>query len=230
VSDHAKVSRLPSVEPSTYDEKSHTIDWVLNDGEVDRQGEIVVPGGGKMAPHVNLVDHHLSQPSVDSILGVVVKDSYRLRYKSGVATLRFDQNNPRAFMSEGMVRDGIIGNGSIRFEPLGWFGPGDRKESTRKVGDPSPFGGRGFIWSRWQLLEFSLVGVPANEGALSRMAKAYGLDPERMGFEERDRPEQLVLRYADPDEIDFLEQVAENMKDGLPELRSLTVTLEDLFA
>lgn len=224
-----KVSKLPSIEPSTYNPDSHTIDWVLNDGEVDRQGEIVVPSGGTMAPHVNLVDHHLMAPSVDSILGVVEPGSYRQRYKAGIATLRFDQNNPRAVMSEGMARDGIIGNGSIRFDPQGWIAPGEKKEMRRKRGEDAPWGGRGFIWSRWELLEFSLVGVPANAGALSRMAKAYGLDPERMGFDERDRPEQLVLQYADPDEIDFLEQVAEHMKDGFPELRGTELTLEEMF-
>jgi len=173
-----KVSKLPGMEPSTYNADNHTIDWVLNDGEVDRQGEIVVPSGGRMAPHVNLVDHHLSgNPSVAGILGVVMNDSYRVRYKAGVATNQFDQNNPLAVMAEGMSRDGILGNGSIRFDPLGWVAPGEKKEMRRKRGEDAPWGGRGFIWSSWELLEFSLVGVPANAGALSRMAKAYGLDP-----------------------------------------------------
>jgi hypothetical protein len=220
-------SKLPTFEPSSYDAETHEIDWVLNSGEWDRDGERINPAGLRMADHVNVVDHHMiGQPSVTRIYGVVVPGSYKTHYKAGVARLRFDTNNPDAVMVEGMVRDGIIRNGSIRFDPFEWTE--GKKKFSRKRGEGLPWGSMpGRVWTKSEGLEFSMVGVPSNAGAVSRIMKAYGIDSDRLNLDEDDRPDELVISSIEgPDTLD---EIAKRVAERLGIKFERVVSLEELM-
>ena len=166
------------------DEAFVRVEWVLSSSSVDRDGDFFDPKGLTLAPHVNVVDTHgMGNPGINSILGVVEQGSLRVKGKNATGVLRIGGTNPNAQIAKGMIEDGILGNGSIRFDPFHYIETvenmeGDKieREVRRKRGDPRryAFGPRNI--KEAEVLEFSLLAVPSNPDSRERMAKAYGVD------------------------------------------------------
>lgn len=174
------------------DEAFVRVEWVLSSTSKDRDGDWFHPKGLTLAPHVNVVDFHGlgSNAGIRSILGVVEPGSLKVRGEQSVGVLRVGGSNPDAQIAKGMILDGILGNGSIRFDPFHYVervenveGDTIEREVRRKRGDPRryAFGPREI--KEAEILEFSLLAVPSNADARQRMAKAYGVDLDPLALE-----------------------------------------------
>jgi len=121
----------------------------------DRMGEIVVASGGDFKNFLGnpmaLLNHDPDQ-IIGKWSGIMVRD------KEVVGTLNFPEPgiSQRADEVRGLVKAGIISAISIGFIPLAW----------------EPIKGSGALkFTRWELLEASLVAVPALPQALISQRK-----------------------------------------------------------
>lgn len=130
----------------------HELDFVASDETLDRYEEVVKLDGWELknyrANPVVLDSHNYW--SVASILG----NSTRLDITEGKLTnrVRFAMDNPLGAIAYKMAKAGFIKSESVGFIPLEW---------TNGVGQNEPR--RTYL--KQELLEISLVSVPANPGA-----------------------------------------------------------------
>ena len=123
---------------------------VASDGSVDRMGDILEPSGAELDDFrrnpVVLAQHDVNQP-------VARCKSIKAEADKITALIEF----PAAGVSEladeycRLYKSGILNAVSVGFLPLDW--------------KPLPHSG-GRRYTRWELLELSLVSVPANANAL----------------------------------------------------------------
>lgn len=107
-------------------------------------------------------------PKIENQLGkVIAKEVTSIKRgegEDGEATdvdVKFSKVNPFAVMAEGMVREGILGDTSIGFIP--------KKDHALTVGDEVIK-----VFDEIELLEISLVPVPANPEAQSLVRSMFG--------------------------------------------------------
>jgi phage head maturation protease len=133
----------------------------MNSGETDRRGERLIGSGGRLAKHVPLIDHHMSVSFLKQ-LGRVLET--HVDGDSLVGLVRFSQANPDGPILERMVAEGTVASASVGFEPFAWEDGGET--STRERGQPMPYPKIDRIYTDWEIVELSVVGVPSNDGAL----------------------------------------------------------------
>jgi HK97 family phage prohead protease len=137
-----------------------TVRFVLSDGTVDRMGDTVAVGGWNLTAYrsnpVVLFAHDSSSPPVGRARRVWT-DGTRL-----LADVEFAPPETYAFADTiyKLVKGGFLKSGSVGFLPV------DYEFSERPTG--------GIDYKRQELLEFSIVPVPANSNALIE-AQAKGL-------------------------------------------------------
>lgn len=90
-----------------------------------------------------LFGHDSDKPAI----GIV--ESFRLENGQGIATVRFDTNNPLAQMLQGQVNDGIQKNVSVGYQVSEWF-------ELPTVDAPA------YVATKYEIFEVSLVPVPAD--------------------------------------------------------------------
>lgn len=163
----ATVSRLAGVDvsarlaPASYDEASRTVDAVFSTGaRVRRWGVIeelaVTPEAidlSRVASNaVRLLDSH-NASSMDSVLGAVT--AARIENGQLVGSIRF-ADNERGRAAEALVRAGDLTGISVGYRVTHWVLAGLESDVE--------------IWraDRWELLEVSLVAVPADPAAMVR--------------------------------------------------------------
>ncbi len=128
---------------------------VATTGVIDRQGDIVDPLGVQLDNYkpnnVVLAGHDPSQPIGNAWPSIV---NGRLE-----ATVRFAPAGVSAKADEfcGLYKSGVMKAVSIGFQPI----------------ESEPLAGGGRRFTKWELLEISLVAVPANSEALV-IARGYG--------------------------------------------------------
>jgi HK97 family phage prohead protease len=139
------------------------LDFIGSDGRVDRYNEVIEPGGWQLENFRRnpvIPDCH-NYDSVARILGRA--ESVELRRVDGRTVLhnrvRFALDNPLGAMAFKMARAGFIPAQSVGFIPLEWTNGAGRDEPER-------------TYSKCELLEISLVVVPANPGAVQMAHKS----------------------------------------------------------
>lgn len=155
------VTRFAQLQPSSYSSERRTVEAVLSTGaRVSRWGIIEELAIGPDAVdltrvslgQVRILDHHNAY-SRDAILGVLTD----ARFENGmlVGTLRFGETD-EARAAEGMVQRGELTGISVGYQVRTW--------TLSSVEDNTE------IWraDRWELLEVSLVSVPADPRASVR--------------------------------------------------------------
>jgi HK97 family phage prohead protease len=166
----ASVLRAGGADPSSL------VQFVLSDGSVDRMGDRIDPTGWNLTAYrknpVVLWAHDSAAPPIGR-MRTVVSDGTRLIGEVEFATAEV---YPFAATICRMVQAGYLNAGSVGFAPLEY--------SLAK--DPErPFG---IDFKRQELLEFSIVPVPANKNALA-LAGAKGVlgsrDAELIGQADR---------------------------------------------
>lgn len=159
--------------------EARTVSHVITAKVTDRDGDVVVPRGGRFDDYLKnpvVFFNHRSfmDPPVGKCLSLDVSDN------EVVATTKFaglDQAHPMAETIFRLLRDGYMRGWSMGFmvDTVG----------TQKVLEDQA--GRSIL--EWTLLEYSAVGIPANPDALTRMLKRLGL-PE--GATEKDLYEAVT--------------------------------------
>lgn len=150
----------------TVAEEPDCLDFIGSDGRVDRYNEVIEPAGWQLENFRRnpvIPDCH-NYDSVARILGRA--ESVELRTVSGRTVLhnrvRFAMDNPLGAMAFKMARAGFIPAQSVGFIPLEWTNGEGRNEPER-------------TYSKCELLEISLVVVPANPGAVQMAHKSGAL-------------------------------------------------------
>lgn len=166
------------------EDDEHCLDFIGSDGRVDRYNEVIDQKGWQLEnfrANPVIPDCHW-YGSIASILGraiaVEVKDG-ALRNR-----VQFAMDNPLGAMAYKMAKGGFIKSQSVGFIPLEW---------TNGVGKDQPER----TYTKAELLEISLVVVPANPGATIGLALKSG------AIERRD------LRAL----ADFLKQFCSDTED-----------------
>ena len=125
-------------------------------------------GGAFLWGHDSFKGMFGGAPKIENQLGKVIAKEVtaikRGKDEDGEATdvdVKFSKVNPFAVMAEGMVREGILGDTSIGFIP--------KKDHALTVGDEVIK-----VFDEIELLEISLVPVPANPEAQSLVRSMFG--------------------------------------------------------
>ncbi|WP_316234652.1 HK97 family phage prohead protease [Bradyrhizobium sp. SZCCHNR1020] len=160
------------------DGESRSVSFVFSDGSVDRYGDTINPRGWVLdafnANPIALFGHDTS--SVENVIGRA--SNVRVEGDRLIGDIEFMSGdvNPNAEAVFQMVKAGFLRTVSVGFQPIEWVAAKDRSRPG------------GIDFKKQELVEISVVPVPANGNALSQ-AKAAGIDIDRLG---------LTTAYAAP--------------------------------
>jgi len=161
------------------DQSSH-MDFVLSTGEVDRMNDCIDPGGWQLdnfrRSPIALFNHDKNQ-----IVGRWRNVAVRGDKLTGTLELAESGTSPLVDTVRALVRQGILRAVSVGFKAL--------------ASEPRPDGGVRF--TRQELLEASLVSIPALPSALA-IAKGLGIsdDVRRIVFTESDSAQLERTKHA----------------------------------
>jgi len=163
----AAVPHYRAVSKASKAKDGRTRSYVFSDERVDRQGDIIRQRGWdtdnfKSASGPILWGHNSYAPPIGTGGKLSVKSIDGMRSLIGDVTLADDEVNPEAGLIWRMVEAGIVTTGSVGFAPveLRWGEDIPQKE-REKLG----LGPWGVVYEKQELLEFSLVSLPANPGS-----------------------------------------------------------------
>jgi HK97 family phage prohead protease len=168
---NARGNRAAAVAPSSYDATARTVEVVLSAGAPVRRWSFTeeleisataIDLGRVTAGHCRLLDSH-NQWSIDDVLGTVL--SARIEAGNLIGLLQFAETD-RGRQAEGMVSRGELTSISIGYQVKAW---------TQITVDEN--GHETWRATAWELLEASLVPVPADPAAGVRSAVIHPGDP-----------------------------------------------------
>lgn len=181
---HAKVAagkrpprsllRLASSEAPTVAQDDRVVSFVFSDGSVDRYGDTIDARGwqldGYNANPVALFGH--DSASVENVIGKA--RNVRVEGSRLVGDIEFAEAtvNPNAEIVFQMIKGGYLSTVSVGFAPIEWAQTKDRKRPG------------GIDFKKQELLEISVVPIPANPNAVA-LARAAGIDVDRLKLVER---------------------------------------------
>ena len=182
---------LARLAPGTYDATARTVEAIFSTGaRVRRWGifeELAVSNeavdlGRVLQGQVRLLDTHDSS-SIDKVLGVVV--SARIESGRLVGTIRFAETE-QGRRAEAMVQSGDLTGISVGYRVTTWT-------LTATENDQE-------VWraDRWELLEVSLVAVPADPGAMVRSEPSNPTLPRAEAHNEENDEMRRNLSPAGP--------------------------------
>jgi len=148
---------------------------VITTDRVDRDGEVVVPSGGILKNYLGdrpgtgnrivMYGHAKGRPEEGEAGLPIAKTKWLkpTRDKTGlIARYQFDMDDPFSFRICGKVKRGFLGSHSITFLPIE-YGPPTAEEIRARP----DWKNAKCIYRKWELIEFSIVAVPANVDAVT---------------------------------------------------------------
>jgi HK97 family phage prohead protease len=170
---------------------SRTIIATISTDAIDRHGEIVLPKGLKKKNYagnpVVMVNHDYTSLPVGKSLWV------RSDGKKIIAKAYITDKTQLGRDAFALVQDGILNAASIGFDAVkSESGP----PSTKEIQHHPEWKGATGVYRNWELLEWSLVAIPANQEALM-MAVSKGYSPETLKFLSQGG--KLSLTKTEPD-------------------------------
>lgn len=195
------------------------VTMVASTAAVDRDGEVIEVEGwhwDETALPKLLAAHNSYE--IQSTIGRCTKvwrDAGRLMIEAELADKV--EGADLAKLAAGLVRAGMLDQGSVGFMPEEWKDP-DGKVYTRD--NPGPYWGSlpGRRYTKCELLEFSLVPVPSQRDSRVLQLRALGLAPEnpvdvqKLAKDLADLRKQLEARPADPDPMAFLDEIVKSLR------------------
>lgn len=190
------------------EEGERAVRQYISTRDVDRDRDILVPKGAVLdqfllAPQV-LWGHDYSLPPIGSA-SAVVTDAKGIRAKTVFA------DTPRAEEVWQLVRQGHLKTASVGFIPLDMTWKGDKNWSqtadklSRQWDTDIEKSGAERIITKWLLLEYSMVPVPANINALvTAVAKGLSLSSdlqEELGLDEVEPEPEAPVEEKEPRRI-----------------------------
>jgi len=143
-------------------EEEYIVEAIISTKGVDREGEVVLPEGCNYTEFLKtgtvLFDHDQSKP---------IAKTLSIRKNSEYITAKFQFSATDSFSQKiyNLIKEGIIKATSIGFIPT------KRRKATEK--DKKDFGDNcQVVTTQYNLLEFSIVAVPANSEALVLSVKS----------------------------------------------------------
>lgn len=188
---------------------ARTVSFVFSDESVDRYGDIIQARGWDLANFnanpVALFGHDAG--SVENVVGRA--KNVRVKGTELIGDIEFmgADVNPNAEAVYQMVKGGFLKTVSVGFAPIEW-------KATKDKARP---GGVDFI--KQELLEISIVPIPANPNALVQ-ARAAGIEVDRLGLTAAIEEPDVVVELA-PAVASNRVLAREYRKRGLYELSSL---------
>lgn len=182
--DAACYQRKAVVERAETDAAERSVVRYISTRDMDRDGEILVPEGAEIKEYMKnpvvLFGHNYSEPP-HAKAEWVRRDNYGLRSKTVYA------DTERGNEIWKLIEGGFLNAASVGFitlEAVSNGGPGWKET----VGDlsakwnmrPKEFDGVRGIITKWLLLEYSDVPVPANGSALVQRSKELGISDEML--------------------------------------------------
>lgn len=140
---------------------SPTLDFIGSDGSVDRYNEVIEPKGWQLEnfrANPVIPDCH-DYSSITKILGRA--QSVEVKGGQLVNRVEFCTDNPMGNLAWKMAKGGFIKSQSVGFIPLEWNNGLGKDQPDR-------------TYTKTELLEISLVVVPANPGATIKSALDSG--------------------------------------------------------
>lgn len=167
--DNLNVCKYSTVKAEKESGDTQALSFVLSDESIDREGDVIRAAGWKLDQYeknpVVLWAHNYGGPPVARGVGVKTKGK-RLVGKAEFITDGDSELHKFAKAIYQLYRDGFMSAVSVGFNPLKW----DQRKN--KSGDVE-----GIEFTEQELLEFSLVPVPANANALI-VARKSGIDTD----------------------------------------------------
>jgi HK97 family phage prohead protease len=151
-----------AVEVSEVKGAGPTLRFIASDETVDRYNEVIKLNGWDLANYRKnpvVVDSH-DYSSVGNILGRSV--SVEIQGEKLVNTVQFAVENPLGRLAYDLARGGFIKSESVGFIPIEWTRGNESKGEPYRT------------YTRQELIEISLVAVPANPGATMALAVKSG--------------------------------------------------------
>jgi HK97 family phage prohead protease len=137
------------------------MDFIASDNTIDRYGEVIEPAGW-------MLENFRANPVIPdchdySSIGKILGKATSITVADGklVNRVEFCLDNPMGSLAYKMAKGGFIKSQSVGFIPLEWRNPIGKDEPDR-------------IYTKTELLEVSLVVVPANPGATVGLALKSG--------------------------------------------------------
>lgn len=154
------------------DEGTRTVVAIINTDSVDRDNEVVLPSG---LQRLNYAGNPVVCWGHDyQSLPVGTTQWIKGDGKQLIAKYRVSDKTQFARDVWGLLQDGVLRAHSIGFVPIEQSPPTQQEMLER----PDWKGCRNVV-RKWELLEFSLVAIPANPEALA-LAVSKGYDPETL--------------------------------------------------
>jgi HK97 family phage prohead protease len=180
------------------DEKEQTLTAYVSTGARDRMDEVLVPDGADMKNYkknpIVLFAHKYDEPPIGKALWIK-NDGDGILAKVKFASTAFAQEIFSLF------KDGIMNAFSVGFVPKEWT-DGDGEKKPRRT------------YTKWEMLEFSAVPVPANPEALM-LAISKGLVLS-----------DTMKKEFHVEETEPMEKVEEEPKNYMPEIKALQAEIE----
>ena len=161
------VRMIVGAEIKAANKKEREILHLISTGATDRAGDIVEPGGADLSNYLSnpivLLNHDYDASKIiGKATSVTVEDD-----KIYARTKFRDTDLGREAF--GLASEGL-GGWSIGFRPIEYDSIQDEKGNKT----------RGFRFSKWELLEYSLVAVPMNQEVVQNMVQRGLVAPEHL--------------------------------------------------
>ena len=160
---------MKRTEPAT--SKQDTVSFVASTASPDRYGDIIDQKGWVLENYkknpVVLLNHDSNQLPIG-------KGHVHIRNDQLVIDVQFDQEDERAREVERKAKKGFMNAVSVGFRPL------ESKSRSELPEDNKYYGKRGMYYSKSELLEVSIVTIPANGEATMLEQKFYNAIKEEL--------------------------------------------------
>lgn len=203
------------------EQSDKTITFIASTANPDRYGDIVDQGGWDLKAYernpIILLNHNPTQLPIGKGKAYVKNGQLML-------DVEFDKNDEMAQQVERKVRGGFINAVSVGFQP-------SETIARNKLPADHPYHGKsGYYFPKSELLEVSIVTIPANNEAtlskhytanitLSDVAKSMLVHKHIVSIQELDNGNYLVefAAHSEPEEVEEVEEqdqpVEESMHD-----------------
>lgn len=208
-----------TVESKAIDPEAGIYEAMISTESIDRDGDILLASGADVANYIRnpvvLFGHNYSE--VEAVVGKTLRleqidgKGIKARWQFAPKEVSEDADRVRRLWAGGFLNATSVG-----FMPKSF--------QQRQSDDGQEVRGR--VYDDWELLEFSIVPVPANQDALRLAAKSLGLsdDPEVSPADEPvavQEPEPTAPAPDSPAAAELTEEELEALASGLLETANL---------
>jgi len=200
---------------------SRVIRFVASDDTLDRYGEVVLPRGvdfsnfAKNAPLMAFHDYSM-WPIGKNVAGEVRGNQLFLDAEFDSA-----EDDPEAEKVFRKIKSRTVKTGSIGFIPTKFITPGEATKSKADKDLFDQYAGARRIYTNWEIIEFSIVPIPANPNALAAAYQALSNDARK-----RFGPESLP---ADMDSDALLSAIDQETEDAIALQKDIGNRLDEIL-